>query len=162
MRVFDSDEIMDLTNLTEETNNLIELKVGENELRAAHGKLKKNLIFYMTSGVQFHTLQSPRSCYINLRVDYFNDNIVETLEKLVRCVAPPYRIFIDFFCVSESSTQPDPLLIHPSVSTHYNETTLIIKLPDRKNLLAELSQANFNERILEKHHLARRCNRINF
>ena len=135
MREFDDDEILNLTKLKDATNKLIEIKLDENEIQAAHALLKKNVMFYLTSNIHFHTLKSPRSCYLTLRVDHLNDNITETVEKILRCVAPPYRIFIDFFCLSQSSTQPDYQLIHPSISTSFNAQTLIAKLKDKEKLL---------------------------
>ena len=140
MREFDNDELSDLNDLIEKTNDIVEIKLEESEIKAAHSMLKKDFVFYITSNIRFHTLKTPRSCYINLKIDSKNDNIIETMEKLLRCVAPPYRIFVDFFCLSKSATHPEPLLIHPSISTCFNKQKLIVKKSHKEILLQEFAQ----------------------
>lgn len=158
MREFDLDEIEELSKLVEETNE-IDLKLDGTEIRAIHQWLRKSIKTYITSSLQLHTLKgksSPMSCYVNLKVDHFKDNIIETIEKALRCVAPPYKVFIDFFCLATSATKPDYYLIHPSAATAYNEQQIILKIKDREKLLDEFEDNNFCEKVLENHHLVRR------
>ena len=155
MREFDFDEIEELNRLKDETNK-IDMNLEENEIKAAHALLRKNISTYLTSSLQLHTLKSPRSCYLTLRLDHENDNIIDTISKILTCVAPPFRIYLDFFCLASSATEPDLQLVHPSISTCFNDQKLIMKKDDKEKLLDELSTGNFNEKILEKHHLVRR------
>ena len=154
MRELGYDEIEDLKALLEETSK-IELHLDTDAVKAINSNLKKDVRFYTTSRIRFHPPKNPRSFYINLKIDYFNDNIIETVEKLCKCLPPPFRIFIDFFCISTSSSHPEPLLIHPSVASCFNNITLIRNFNDRNNLLQEFED-DFNQKILENHHLVRR------
>ena len=156
MREFDLDEIEELVKLKDETNKFVEIELDEKEIQAAHSLLKKNINHYITSNIQFHTEKSPRSCYVSLRVDHLNDNIIDTVSKLMSCISPPYRIYLDFFCLSKSETRPDFQLIHPSISTSFNNQKIILKSTDKNKLISELSYGNFSEKIIEKHHLTRR------
>ena len=156
MREFDEIEIEDLIKLKDETNSKIEVKLDKEEIQAAHALLRKNISYYLDSNIIFHTFKSPGSCYLTLRLDNENDNVIETVRKILDCVQPPFRIFLDFFALSKSATQPDFQLIHPSVSTCFNKKTLISNLRDEEILLEEFSKGNFNEQVLQKHHLVRR------
>lgn len=156
MRGFDQLEMEDLINLKDETNREIEIDLDKEEIRAAHDILRKNISYYLTSNIVFHPFKTPQSCYISLRISHVNDNIIETLQKILDCVQAPFRIFIDFFALSKSATRPDFQLIHPSVATCFNETTMISNLQDEETLIKEFSRGDFNERVLQKHHLVRR------
>ena len=138
MREFDLDEMEALLKLKEQTNKL-EIKLDEKEIKAAHNLLKKNIMHYLSSNIQFHTPKSPRSCYLSLKIDHFSDNITEVVSKILSSISPPYRIYFDFFCLTQSATEPDFQLLHPSIATCFNEKKLIVKLEDKKALLEEFS-----------------------
>ena len=65
---------------------------------------------------------------------------------------------IDFFALSKSDSRPDYLMIHPSISTCYNERQLITSQADADLMLGEFQDGNFAEKVLTKHHMVRRFN----
>lgn len=69
--------------------------------------------------------------------------------------SPPIKIFIDFFAITSSTTKEGLHLLHPSVATNFNETTVLSSLEDVDNLLSEFKQENLYEKVLSRHHLAR-------
>lgn len=68
---------------------------------------------------------------------------------------PPFQIYIDFFAITKSDTRENLCLLHPSVATCVNATTLITSSKDQQLLLSEFSAGNLHEKVLRKHHLTR-------
>lgn len=70
-------------------------------------------------------------------------------------MSPPFRIFIDFFALTTSSTREDICLLHPSIPTALNKLKLISSLKDVDSLLSEFTDQDLFANILQKHHLTR-------
>ena len=66
-------------------------------------------------------------------------------------IQPVYHVYIDFATLVSSKTQPEPKLMHPSVSTSLNKKRTIEGIDDINKLLEELSQKNIYSDILASH-----------
>ena len=126
----------------------------EDDLYATNDLLRKNIVYYFQSNLLLMPKNNPKSFYIQLKVG--KENPVELVQRLIDIIQVPFRIFLDFFAITKSSTRPDVSLLHPSVSTSFNETNLIRSFKDEENLLSELHDENLAAKILEKHHTTRR------
>ena len=106
----------------------------------------------------------PKSFYITLKIG--KTHPVDLVRSILDIIQVPFRIFLDVFAITESSTRPDPWLLHPSVATAFNKTTLIKSFDDENDLIGEIQNEDLFSKILEKHHITRRyiiiflCNNI--
>ena len=66
-------------------------------------------------------------------------------------IQPVYHVYIDFATLVSSKTQPEPKLMHPSVSTSLNKKRTIEGIDDLNMLLDELSQKNIYSELLMTH-----------
>ena len=136
-----------------ETNEMEDL-LTEKEFQSTNDLLRKNTRFYFSSHLILLPKTGPKSFYINLKIG--KNHPSKLIENILDIIQVPFRIFVDVFALTESSTRPDPSFLHPSVSTAFNETNLIKSFDDEEKLLKELKNEDLVSRILEKHHITRR------
>ena len=78
MRFFHKFERESLLKLVERENTSLEDELDITQIKAAHENLRKNVIFYFNNSIQFMPSDSPKSVYINLRLE--KENVIDIVQ----------------------------------------------------------------------------------
>ena len=91
MRLFSEEEISDLTEYINKTENQLS-ELSTEEADATNEHLRKNQKYYINNHMIINSPKNPKSIYLNVALS--GSSYVDKLEEIFALLQAPYRIYL--------------------------------------------------------------------